>query len=93
MDVGAIRTDLAPSPLVDQPLSPREVAERRELVKAVKAVNENQLFGQNSELTFSFDRTSRRAVVKIINRETREVIRQIPSEDVLRLAESLGTID
>ena len=89
MDVGAIRTDVAPNPLVDQPLSRREVAERLELVKAVKAVNEGQLFGQNRELTFSFDRTGRRAVVKIVHRETREVIRQIPAEQVLRLAESL----
>jgi flagellar protein FlaG len=89
MDVGAIRTDLAPNPLAEQPPSPREVAERRELVKAVKVINDAQVFGQESELTFSFDRTGRRAVLRIVNRETREVIRQIPNEQVLRLAESL----
>lgn len=57
------------------------------LIQAVKAVNEAQVFGQNSELTFAIDRQTRRTVMKIVDKETQEVIRQIPQEYVLRLAE------
>ena len=60
---------------------------QRQLIQAVKAVNAAEMFGQNNELTFVMDRASRRAVVRIVNRNTHEVVRQIPSEYVLRLAE------
>jgi uncharacterized FlaG/YvyC family protein len=42
------------------------------------------LFGHDNELTFVLDRASRRAVVRIVNRDTHEVIQQIPAEYVLR---------
>jgi len=89
MDVGTIRSDATPVPIVEQPLSAREAAERRDLVKAVKALNATSLLGQNQELTFAVDRNSRRPVLRIVDRETREVVEQIPSEKVLRLAEGL----
>lgn len=69
--------------------SPEQVAENRELVKAVKALDGTALFGQNNELTFVLDRETRRPLLRIVNRETREVIRQIPPEMILRLAEEL----
>ncbi len=69
------------------PLTPQERTEQLQLIHAVKAVNEAQLFGQKSELTFTFDRQTRRTVMKIVDKETQEVIRQIPPEYVLRLAE------
>ncbi len=72
-----------------QPLSPRESAERRELVRAVRAINQEQLLGQRNELTYFFDRESRRTLVRIVNRETREVVQQLPTEEVLRLAATL----
>ena len=69
---------------------PRQVAEeQRTLIQAVKAVSEASLFGQDNELTFVLDRTTRRALVRIVNRETREVVDQIPNEYVLRMAEEL----
>ena len=71
------------------PLSPEMRAEQAQLVRAVEAVNEARVFGQNRELTFSLDRETRRPVMKIVDRETQEVIRQIPPEYVLRLAEDL----
>ena len=72
-----------------QTLSPRETADRRELVRAVRAINQVQLFGERNELTYFFDRESRRTVARIVNRETREVVRQLPTEEALRLAASL----
>ncbi len=53
-------------------------------------MNAAELLGQDNELSFVVDRNTRRAVVRIVNRETREVIRQIPDEYVLRLAEEIS---
>jgi uncharacterized FlaG/YvyC family protein len=63
-------------------------ADQHALVQAVKAVNAIELFGQDNELTFFLDRNTHRAVVRIVNRNTREVVQQIPDEYVLRLAEA-----
>jgi flagellar protein FlaG len=60
-----------------------------ELTQAVTAVNAAKLYGQDSELTFAMDRESRRMVIRLVDRKTREVIRQIPAEYVLRMAADL----
>ncbi len=73
------------------PVPSEQVPQQRELIQAVKALNAVELFGQNSELTFVLDRQTRRAVVRIVDRNTNEVLRQIPPEYVLRLAEDLKT--
>ena len=43
----------------------------------------------NRQLNFSIDEASEKNVVKVTDSETGEVIRQIPSEEVLRLSERL----
>ena len=64
-------------------------AENREVIQAVRAVNASVNLGNDNELTFSFDRQTRRPIIKIVNRTTKEVVQQIPNEQVLRLAEAL----
>jgi flagellar protein FlaG len=64
-------------------------AANREVIQAVRAVNASGKLGDRNELTFSLDRRTRRPVVKIVNRDTQEVVQQIPNEQVLRLAENL----
>ncbi len=82
------------APAAGNPPAARDrVAEQRELIKAVHALNESKLFGQNSELTFTFDRATKRPIMRIVDRTTSEVIRQIPPEQVLRMAETLGAVD
>jgi flagellar protein FlaG len=63
--------------------------QHRELIQAVKAVNVADLFGQDSELTFVLDRETHRPLVRLVDRNTNEVIRQIPPEYVLRIAAEL----
>jgi uncharacterized FlaG/YvyC family protein len=57
-----------------------------EMIQAVKAVNEAGLFGQQYELTFAMDRRSTKPLLRLVDRNTHEVVRQIPPEYVLRLA-------
>jgi uncharacterized FlaG/YvyC family protein len=63
--------------------------DQRELIQAIHAINATDLLGQDNELTFILDRASRRTIVRIVNRDTHEVIQQIPAEYVLRLAEEI----
>jgi flagellar protein FlaG len=88
------RTDPHPNDVVTPTTKPdaNQISERRELIKAVKALNQTELFGENNELTFIVDRNTHRPLVRIVDRKTREVIRQIPSESALRMAEDLAKV-
>jgi uncharacterized FlaG/YvyC family protein len=65
-------------------------ADQRQLIQAVRAVNGAELFGRDSELTFIFDRQTHKALVRVIDKRTREVVMQIPPEHVIRMAEERG---
>jgi uncharacterized FlaG/YvyC family protein len=78
-------------PAALSPVPVENLAERRELIHAVKALNAAEAFGDKNQLTFALDRETHRAVVRIVNRNTNELVRQIPPEYVLRMAEDLKT--
>ena len=63
--------------------------EDREVIQAVRAINETEVFGSDRELTFSFDRQTHRPLVRIINRETKELIKQIPPQQIVEMAKEL----
>lgn len=64
---------------------------RDELEKAVKDVGEFVKTVNNS-LQFSIDEDLGLTVVKVIDTGTDEVIRQIPSEEMMSIAKALGSI-
>lgn len=66
-----------------------QLAEQRDLVQAVRTVNAAEMLGQDNELSFLMDRETQRPVLRIVNRKTKEVVRQVPPEYVLRLAREL----
>jgi len=56
--------------------------------KAIEDINDHlQSIGR--DLSFSVDNDSGRTIIKVMDSETDEVIRQIPSEEVLNLAQYL----
>ncbi len=61
------------------------------LIRAVQSLNDSDMFGQENELTFAIDRTAHVVVVRLVNKDTRELVEQIPDGFVLRLAEELNT--
>ncbi len=71
----------------DVNLPPPATADQRALIQAVKAVNSTALFGAENELTFVRDRATNRAAVRIINKDTGDVVAQMPPEVVLQMAE------
>ncbi|NOY85476.1 MAG: flagellar protein FlaG [Nitrospirae bacterium] len=56
--------------------------------KTVKQLNEFSR-SQGRNLQFSVDKVSDLTVITVVNKETNEVIRQIPSEEVVRLARQI----
>ena len=89
MDINAV-TRSTQSPDLGAPVAPVEHAsQNRDVIQAVKSLNATEMFGDENELTFQMDRQSRRMVVQIVNRNTKEVISQIPPEYVLALSADL----
>jgi uncharacterized FlaG/YvyC family protein len=88
MDISAIQSPVSVAAVSPLP-PPERVAENRELIRAVKALNGTGLFGSDRELSFGFDRETRHPVIRIVDRNTGEVIQQVPPEYALRMAEDL----
>ncbi len=76
--------------LSNQPGPTETKTSQRDLIKAVRALQGSQLFGDDRELTFVFDRQTHKALARIVDKRTREVILQLPPERVLRMAEDMG---
>ncbi|MFZ6780047.1 flagellar protein FlaG [Undibacterium sp. Ji83W] len=68
--------------------SPPEV---EKVTKAVNDINKTiQALSQNLE--FSVEEHSNRVVVKVIDQQTKEVLRQIPSEEAIEISRSLDKL-
>lgn len=72
---------------------PGQLANNRNLIQAIQAVNESGTLADNTEITFQIDRNSRLPLVQIIDTTTNKVIEQIPPEYIIQLAETLGKGD
>lgn len=66
-----------------------QAARNREIVRAIKTINEGGGLGPTSELRFAIDRSSGQFLIRIVDRVTHEVISQVPPEAMLRAAEVL----
>ena len=88
MDITAIHRIMQSLPAAAGPPSDSPMP-ARDIVQAVRALNQSEMFGQDNELEFQRDRASRRMVIRIVNRTTKEVVSQVPPEYVLRLSEDL----
>ena len=88
MDITAINRAASPglhAPAPDIPID--RSAENREVIQAVKALNGTEMFGPENELRYQKDPQTHRMVLRVVNRQTSEVISQVPPEYVLRLAQ------
>lgn len=59
-----------------------------EVDDALNVVNKAAIFEQRS-LSFMMDETSGRSIIKVIDRSTEQLIRQIPSEELLKVAQDI----
>jgi len=78
----------APDPSAGKTSPPVAAPHRSVVEKAVDTLNHNTQFSAQG-LRFSIDEESGKTVVKIVDTETQDVLRQFPSEDALALAHSI----
>ena len=64
----------------------------QQIEEAVNKMNK-EIQRVSREIQFSVDKSTDRVVIKVIDQQTKQVIRQIPSEEVLNLAEHLGKLE
>ena len=65
-----------------------QAPDMKQLTEAVAKLNDH-LQNVQRDLHFSIDDASGRTVVRVVNTETEEVVRQIPSEEVLRISQTI----
>ncbi len=72
----------------------RETAERERNTRLREVIDElNRTMGSTgTKLSFSLDRTSNKMIIKVINTDTQEVVRQIPSEEAVKIAHHLQSL-
>lgn len=76
------------APVDDEQQQQQAATADERLSQAVESIN-TALQARSPELEFSVDSDSERMVVKVIDRDTKEVIRQMPSEEALEIAKAL----
>jgi FlaG protein len=89
MDISLNQSGYSPPPApAPPPLTPVEAVQHREVVGAARSINASGYLGQN-QIVFVMDRGTHRAIMRIVDRVTNEVVLQLPPEYVLQLAKEL----
>lgn len=66
----------------------KSVSNTNGIDEALEIINKAAIFEQRS-LSFMFDEASGRSIIKVVEKNTNEVIRQIPSEELLKVAQDI----
>ncbi|MHA4871669.1 flagellar protein FlaG [Duganella sp. PWIR1] len=82
-------------PVATDTVKPKDAATPRaptkeDIKNSVDAIN--RFLQDNSEVRFSIDEDSGRSVVKVVDTETKKVLRQFPSEQSLEIGKNLGNL-
>lgn len=89
MEIGpASRVDLS-APVNSQTTSQDWGQNDRQVVAAIQWLNQAEWLGQDRELTYKRDQKTGKFVIQILDRQTGDVVDQIPPESVLRLVTQL----
>lgn len=76
-----------PGSTVQQPASVPNIGQVTQAVQNINKMLQQAFQTQNVE--FTIDSETERPIVKVVDQRTKEVLRQIPSEEVLELAKAL----
>ena len=91
----ASQTDSTPEPAQENASLQKDTRQPKpgveELKKAVDLTNKF-VSSINNSLQFSIDKDTDQVIVKVIDKATKEVIKQIPSEEMVALAKALNKL-
>lgn len=79
----------APAPAAAPAQGTAQPADARALASAIESANAYIQSQQASSIQFALDRDSGRTIVKMVDVETQEVLRQIPSEEMLAISHAI----
>jgi flagellar protein FlaG len=82
-------TTAAAVPATQQSTAP--VTNEEQLTQLVKEINKT-LASMQQGIEFSIDPDSHRTIIRVVDQQTNELIKQIPSKEALQIAESLGKL-
>jgi flagellar protein FlaG len=85
-ETSVVKVKLQAPEKVDLGFDPKEM--RENIQEAIGRLNQ-QLKATGRDLTFQMDQELNRPIIIVRNIETGEVVRQIPSEEIIRMAHSL----
>jgi hypothetical protein len=89
MEIGpASRVDMS-APVTSQTTSQDWLPNDRQSIAAVQWLNHTEWLGQDRELTYKRDPKTGKLVIQILERQTGDVVDQIPPESVLTLVTEL----
>jgi flagellar protein FlaG len=86
---GASETATPPAPTQPRATPPTQAPLSSDALRQVASQINNFLKSSSSNLQFMVDGDTRKVVVRIVDSETNELIRQIPSEEMLAISKSL----
>jgi len=90
MDIGPLNRVNIAAPVTPAPAAQENPATTRQIVTAIKALNESELMGPNRQFTYTRDPKTQQPVVQIVERETGDVVDQLPPEAILRMRQELA---
>ena len=85
MDIVSLSHPAQVNPAVPDTRSPNALTGNQSLIQAVQAMNDSQLSGEDGEWTLAIDQQTRLPVIRIISRQTDQVVMQLPAEYILQL--------
>jgi len=89
---GALGASLGEPPDRQEKKSVKEKRAEIEKVREVVAELNRMMSSSNTRLSFTVDRDLKKTIVKVINTETNQVIRQIPSDEALKIAHHIQSL-
>ncbi len=72
--------------------SEKESSSPQQLQEAVQSMNDFAAGTLNSSLNFSVDTETGKTIVKVMDSETKEVLKQIPSEEMVAIAKAVDKL-
>jgi len=90
MDIGPLNRVNIGAPVNPAPAAQEDPAMNRQIVTAIRALNESELMGPNRQLTYTRDTKTQQPVIRIVERETGDVLDQLPPEAILRMRQELS---
>ena len=76
-------------PVVKEAASSQQSYNQQELQDSIKVINQFLSTSNNNQIQFSLDQTSQQLIVRIVDRENQTVLRQIPAQTALDIAQQL----